>query len=156
MTRLQLAQRRAFQIAPGNAVILNGAAGPFIAMKALREGKEYFHHYLVDLDPPRDGTAGMIYVDPEELLADCGRRPEIELGTADDAGPPGVGDVFCNAKGTFLKLHEDPKSQKMYAFVKVDGGTLLRRQERGITAVHRRWRLKGLAGGLTVAEALAG
>lgn len=138
---------RSQEIPRGNVVIIEDGGETVVCLKAERQGKEYVHHYLIPLDPRRGPDLQLIYVDPEDEVVDCGCRVAIDPGPASDgAGPPApeVGDAFSNAAGLFLKVIEDPKSQKMFAFIGIDSGDALgqvrRRQERGLTAVYPHWR----------------
>jgi hypothetical protein len=131
----------------GNAVIVEEGGGTVVCLKAEREGKEYVHHYLIPLDPRRGPDLQLIYVDPEDEVVDCGCRVEIDPGEAvggSDKPAPEVGDALRNADGLFLKAIEDPKSQKMFAFIDIGAGPTLgqvrRRQERALTAVYPGWR----------------
>jgi len=75
-----------------------------------------------------------------------GEEPDFTLGGGAGAGPE-VGHIVTNAVGTFLKVIEDPKSQKMFAFVEISSGVVKSRQERGVTSVHLDWRVSGWGDG---------
>jgi hypothetical protein len=111
-----------------------------VCMKAEREGADYVHHYLVPVDPEFSEEARLIYVDPDDELVHWDGRIHIALADDGQAAAPDVGHVFTNAAGTFLKVIDDPKSQKMFAFVDIATGEIRRRQERGVTVVHTAWR----------------
>ncbi|MCB2102351.1 MAG: hypothetical protein KDE22_15850 [Rhodobacterales bacterium] len=141
---MQLERKPAFDIPPGHAVLVERGDACLVCLKAEREGKEYVHHYVVPLDP-RPGTAhDMIYVDPDDVLVDCGARPAIVLEAAAEGLDAGPGDIFRTARGTFIKVIEDPKTQKMFGYVDVATGRIERRRERGLEAVYRAWRVDGL------------
>ncbi len=161
-TAPRLKRTQAHGLPCGTAVMWPGrgdgsnAADMFICLKAERQGKEYVHHYLVAVDPtPGDGM-GLIYVDPDEMVVDCGCRLTLtpDLINSDQAAEaslsPGVGELFDTQAGRFLKVIEDPKSQKMFAFIHMapgpDFGQIRRRQERGVIAVYGRWRVTAAAG----------
>jgi len=149
---LILQRRKAFEIQRGNAVIHVEDGDALVCLKAEREGKEYVHHYLVVLDPAPEAGHGMIYIDPDDEVVDCGyvfayEMTEGEMRGATAAERADVGDVFQNAAGLFLKVTEDPKSQKMFAFVNIHSGEVMRRQERGVTKVFQEWRTTGLSTG---------
>ncbi len=136
------------EIPRGDAVIIHDGGETVVCLKAEREGKEYVHHYLVPLDPHRGRKLQLIYVDPDDPLVACGCRVVIDPGAAAGGTDPRaaqVGDVFKNAAGLFLKAIEDPKSQKMFAFIDIASGGALgqvrRRQERRLTAVYPQWRV---------------
>lgn len=128
----------------GNAVILEDDGEAVVCLKAERQGKEYVHHYLIPLDRRRGRELRLIYIDPEDEVMDCGLPVAIDPGEAAGSPAPEVGDAFRNAAGLFLKVIEDPKSQKMFAFIDIASGPTLgqvrRRQERRLSAVHPQWR----------------
>ncbi|MDH5750647.1 MAG: hypothetical protein OEY85_15160, partial [Rhodospirillales bacterium] len=104
--------------------------------------------YVVPLDPHPAHDMRLVYVDPEEELVECGGRAVFAL--AEGVTPEGwaeVGHIFQNDQGTFLKVIEDPKSQKMYAFVDIRSGEIRRRQERGVNTVFMQWRVEGMDSG---------
>ncbi|MCP5367258.1 MAG: hypothetical protein H6907_20700 [Hyphomicrobiales bacterium] len=140
---MRLQPTRAGSVACGNAVVVERDGEFLICLKAERAGKEYVHHYAVPVDPGRAGELGMIYLDPEDALLDCGHPPCFALD-AGESCPAEPGHIFENARGAFLKVVEDPKSQKMFAYVELSSGQLIRRQERGVAAVYRAWRITGL------------
>ena len=156
-----LERRKAFEIPRGNAVIFtddDGGGEAMVCLKTERHGKDYIHHYLVVMDPvPADGF-GMIYIDPEEELTDCGATFTYAMSEGVARGytrseQADVGDLFQNAGGFFLKLIDDPKSQKMFAFINIHSGAVMGRQERGVVAVFQEWRVSGLdPGGLSLDE----
>jgi hypothetical protein len=110
-------------------------------MKVEREGAEYVHHYLIQVSPKKPVDLGMIYIDPEETLIDRGGIPSFKLLSPEAHQKPQIGHIFKNDNGTFLKVIEDPKSQKMYAFINIASGEVKRRQERSINSVYSSWQI---------------
>ena len=138
--------RPADRIPCGHAVARPGDNG-ILYIKAERQGTEYVHHYLVQIDPAPDRKLALIYIDPDELLVDCHVRPIFNLSKPDDGSDgisPDVGHIFLNPKGVFLKVIEDPKSQKMFAFIDTKTGDVRRRQERHVSDVHVMWHIENL------------
>lgn len=135
-----LKRSKAYETPPGAAVVMAVDGVTVVCIKAERQGKEYVHHYVVPVDPSPGAETRLIYVDPED---DLHHGPErLEFSLAEDAGDgarPQVGHVLRNAAGTFLKVIEDPKSQKMFAYIDLDSGAVKSRQERGVTSVHMNW-----------------
>ncbi len=134
---------RADQIPCGHGVMRPGD-DKTLYIKTERQGTEYVHHYLVQIDPVPGENLALIYMDPEDLLIDCKARPAFGLEQSGEASAPAVGDIFKNPGGIFLKVIEDPKSQKMFAFIDIETGDVRRRQERRISDVHVTWRIEGL------------
>ncbi len=151
---ITLKRRKAFEVRRGNAVIFTGGGGgeAMVCLKTERQGKDYIHHYLVVMDPtPADGF-GMIYIDPEEELTDCSATFTYAMTEGVARGytrseRADVGDLLRNAGGLFLKVADDPKSQKMFAFIDIHSGAVMSRQERGVVAVFQDWRVRGLGTG---------
>ncbi len=133
----------AASIANGHGVFRLGGDGT-LYVKAERQGTEYIHHYLVQVDPVPGPGVALIYVDPDDLLIDCNARPAFGLDAIGEGVEPDVGDIFVNPKGVFLKVIEDPKSQKMFAFIDIATGDVRRRQDRKISGVHVDWRIDAL------------
>ena len=134
--------RMAFEIPCGHAVERPGDdTGDAIFIKAERQGTEYIHHYLIQISPVPTEALALIYVDPEEELIYRGGQPLFELSTGEDRGDPDIGHIFKNHQGTYLKVIEDPKSQKMFAFVDITSGDVKRRQERKVTTVYSSWQM---------------
>ena len=138
-------QQMAYQVPRGNAVRRPGVDQPdMVFIKAERLGTDYIHHYLIQIIPmPADGLA-MIYVDPEEMLIDCGGSARFEFSDGETRDDPGIGHIFENAQGTYLKVIEDPKSQKMFAFIDITSGEVKRRQERNVKTVYASWRARAV------------
>ena len=134
---------RADQVPSGQGVVRPGG-DTTIYIKAERQGTEYIHHYLVQIDPVPGDAMALIYMDPDDLLIDCNVRPSFKLAPAETKTAPNVGHIFANPKGVFLKAIEDPKSQKMFAFIDIETGDVRRRQERKVTGVHVEWRVESL------------
>ena len=51
-------------------------------MKAEREGTEYIHHYLIDINPPHLDNLSPVYIDPDVTLIDFGQMPMIEISNS--------------------------------------------------------------------------
>jgi len=137
--------KRVDRIPCGHVVVHPGGDGT-LYLKAERQGSEYVHHYLVQIDPVPGDELALVYIDPDDLMIDCNARPSFGLNrVSDDHGlRPGVGHIFRNPKGLFLKVIEDPKSQKMFAFIDTETGDVRRRQERHVSGVHVQWSLESL------------
>ena len=146
-------KKKAYEIPCGNAVIVPVGDGTALCMKAERMGKEYIHHYAVPLHPHPAAATALIYLDPEDEILDCRTTLTFTVGGAEAGAAPGVGDVFRSDKGTFMKVHEDPKSQKMFAYLNLETGEVMRRQERRLEAVYREWSAGG-GESVTVVELL--
>jgi hypothetical protein len=132
----------AYEIPCGHAVHRPGDIDPGnLYMKVEREGAEYVHHYLIQISPVKSVGLAMIYIDPEVTLIDRGGIPAFELLSPEDHKKPQVGHIFESDKGTFLKVIEDPKSLKMYAFINIATGEVKRRQDRNINMVYDAWRI---------------
>jgi len=134
---------RADQVPSGQGVVRPGG-DTTLYIKAERQGTEYIHHYLVQIDPVPGSALALIYMDPDDMLIDCNVRPSFKLAPAETVTAPDVGHIFANPKGVFLKVIEDPKSQKMYAFIDIATGDIRRRQERKISGVHATWQVENL------------
>ena len=139
-------KRIACEIPCGRAVNLPGDMDPGnIYMKVERKGADYIHHYLVQISPLKSIGLAMIYVDPEVTLIDRGVIPTFELLNSEAIKKPQIGHIFENDNGTFLKVKEDPKSLKMYAFINIASGEVKRRQERNINTVYDTWQITKIA-----------
>lgn len=132
-----VASRRAHEIPRGHVVSWPGEATLFI--KAERQGTDYIHHYLVQIDPVKAEGLALIYIDPEEVLVDAGCAPVFDYSNGESRPDPEIGHIFENPKGAFLKVIEDPKSQKMFAFIDITNGEVRRRQERDVKTVYAGW-----------------
>lgn len=133
--------RPAYEIGCGAVVIRTRGGGPAVCLKLDRIGKEYVHHYVIALEPATLGGMELIYVDPEEELFDCFATLEWDYGPSSE-GAPDVGHAFENRDGHFLKVIEDPKSQKMFGFVEPATGLVRLRQERHLKGVHKDWKAR--------------
>lgn len=146
-----LEKKQALDIRCGNAVIVETETGAVVCMKAEREGKEYIHHYAVPLHPVTQETAALIYLDPDQEIVDCVTQLTFTLSDADAQAAPDVGAVFRNFQGTFMKIREDPKSQRMFAYLNLETGQIKRRQEKKMEAVYREWNANGETESITLA-----
>jgi len=135
------AHRQAHEIGCGAVVIRSTEDGHAVCLKLDRIGKEYIHHYVIVLDPKPEGELELVYVDPEEKLFDCFATLDLDLGDA-EAVSPEAGDAFENKDGHFIKVLDDPKSQKLFGFVEPATGLVRIRQERNLKNVHPNWTAK--------------
>jgi len=133
--------RQAHEIGCGAIVIRSTDDGHAVCLKLDRIGKEYIHHYLIVLDPKPAGNLELVYVDPEEKLFDCFATFEFEPGAAVDVEPE-PGHAFENKDGHFIKVLDDPKTQKLFGFVEPATGLVRIRQERKLKSVHPDWTAK--------------
>ena len=133
--------RQAHEIGCGAVVIRSTEDGHAVCLKLDRIGKEYVHHYLIVLDPKPEGEMELVYVDPEDKLFDCFATLEFDVGEAEDV-PPEAGHAFENKDGHFIKLLDDPKTQKMLCYAEPATGLVRIRQERKIKSVHPNWTAK--------------
>lgn len=133
----------AYHVPRGHAVRRPGPEHPdTVFIKAERQGTEYIHHYLIQIAPRQADGLAMIYVDPEEMLIDSGVAPRFDCSHGETRDDPDIGHIFENARGTYLKVIEDPKSQKMFAFIDIASGEVKRRQERNVKTVYTSWRVE--------------
>lgn len=124
--------RPADQIPGGSFVAAILGDRRVLCMKAERVGKDYVNHFLVPLDPIDDRSQlALVYIDPDDEFV-----PVDGVSLALTDGPemvaPCVGDMFVNPTGSLLKVMDDPRSQKMYAYVDVATGAVRPRMEREI------------------------
>lgn len=139
MTDTAQAQHRpAHEIGCGAIVIRSTEDGHTVCLKLDRIGKEYIHHYVIELDPRPQGEMKLVYVDPDDELFDCFATMDLDLGAPTD-GAPDVGHAFENKDGHFIKVVDDPKSQKMFGFVEPASGLVRLRQERKLKCCHPDW-----------------
>jgi hypothetical protein len=117
----------AHRVPPGSIVTapLDGITGP--CLKVERPARDYVNHYLVPLTGERSHLA-LIYIDPELMLEPL-NGAALVLGT-EGVGHPETGDVFRTPKGTFLKVLDEPKAQKVFAFVDLATGLVRPRMDR--------------------------
>lgn len=135
------AHRQAHEIGCGAVVIRSTEDGHMVCLKLDRIGKEYIHHYVVVLDPKPQGAMELVYIDPEEQLFDCFATLDLEPGEADDCTLE-AGHLFENKEGHFIKVLDDPKSQKMLGYVETATGLVRIRQERAVKGVHPNWKAR--------------
>lgn len=135
------AHRQAHEIGCGALVIRSTEDGHAVCLKLDRIGKEYIHHYVVVLDPKPQGDLELVYVDPEEKLFDCFATMDLEPGEARDCSLD-AGHLFENKDGHFIKVLDDPKSQKMLGYVEAATGLVRIRQERSVKGVHPDWKAR--------------
>lgn len=149
--------RDAMSVTPGNVVILKTDNDVAAFIKTERIGKEYIHHYAVQIFPRAENDLGMVYLDPEDKIFDTGFTASFELGGATSGESPAPGHAFENAAGHFIKVIDDPKSQKMFGFIEISTGIVRRRQERGVKTVHSEWCAGCVDGGknISIDEVLA-
>jgi hypothetical protein len=139
-------ERMACEIPCGHAVNRPGNMDHGnLYMKVERKGTDYIHHYLVQISPLKSIILAMIYIDPEVTLIDRGFIPTFELLSSEAHQKPQIGHIFESDRGTFLKVIEDPKSLKMYAFINITSGEVKRRQERNINKVFETWQITMIA-----------
>lgn len=114
-----------------------------LCLKAERAGKGHVNHYLVPLEPLASGLRGMrlVYVDPDQPLEE--RAGTLALAPGEGAAEAAqVGDVLVTEAGeAFLKVFDDELSQRLWAYVALAGGQVLRRRERRAAGL-RAWRLE--------------
>ncbi len=142
---IKVVSRPAFAARAGAVLIIQGEDGPAVCMKVERRGLDFVRHYLVPLDPrPADG-AGLTYLDPEDEVMTCAGQFRFVLGEA-AGGSPGVGDVFTNSRGTFLKVaeHERFEGRKPLAYADLMTGEVRSRQEKAVKAVYPGWWIDGV------------
>ena len=139
--------RQAHEIGCGAIVIRTTADGQTVCLKLDRIGKEYVHHYLIPLSPRPNVGLELIYIDPEDMLFDCFAILDITYGDKQPGQTiPDAGHAFENEKGFFIKVLDDPKTQKMFGFVDPTTGLVCIRQERKIKAIHPDWDAKAKIG----------
>lgn len=137
--------KMAYDVPRGHAVERPGdEKSGTVFLKAERQGTDYIHHYLIQVSPMQAEGLALIYIDPEEMLNDLGCPPSFFLSHGEQKADPGIGHIFVNPKGTFLKVIEDPKSQKMFAFIDIASGEIKRRQDRNVSTVYSDWRMMEL------------
>jgi hypothetical protein len=135
-------ERPAHKIPCGHAVHRPNDMDPKnLFMKAERMGAAYIHYYLIQISLVGSIDLALIYIDPEENLIDLGYNPTFDLICTKACKKPKVGHIFKSENGTFLKVIEDPKSQKMHAFIDISSGEIKRRQERKINVIYDTWEI---------------
>lgn len=142
MSNTSLSKRPAHEIPCGHAVYRPDENDPKnVYMKVEREGAEYIHHYLIQINPSQSIDIELIYIDPEENLIDWRGIPTFDLLCSKAYKKPEIGHIFKSDNGTYLKVIEDPKSQKMFAFIDINSGEVKRRQERNVNTVYDIWKI---------------
>lgn len=133
----------AYRVSAGRFVIAEGDSNRVICLKAEREGKDHINHFLVPLDPVSDRRAlRLIYLDPEQLLLPLdGLSFAFTPGTDGEAAQ--IGDALTVGEDTWLKVLDDPASQRLYSYVDLASGQVRPRMER---QTHRlaHWRIERL------------
>ncbi|CAA7623639.1 hypothetical protein [Magnetospirillum sp. SS-4] len=117
----------AHRVPPGSLVTATVDGRAVLCLKVERPGRDYINHYLVALTAGRRDLA-LIYIDPDTPLA-VAEGAAIDLGEA-SGGYPDIGDAFATPSGTFLKLRDEPKAQKTFAYVDLATGLVRPRMER--------------------------
>ena len=142
MGNINPSKKTAQKIPCGHAVYRPNDKNPEnLYIKAERDGAEYIHHYLIQISPVKSFDLAMIYIDPEVILIDCGIIPTFKFSCTKNYKKPEIGHIFENNNSTFLKVIEDPKSLKMFAFIDLISGKVKRRQERNIKKIYDRWEI---------------
>jgi hypothetical protein len=116
----------AHRIPPASLVnaTLDGVAT--LCLKVERTARDYVNHYLIPLAAERRRLA-LVYIDPDMPLSPA--EGKLELGEA-SGGYPDIGDAFVTPAGTFLKLLDEAKAQKVFAYVDLATGQIRPRMER--------------------------
>ena len=124
------------QIKPGSFVTAMIGGAPVLCLKVERHGRDYVNHYLVPLAAESDRrTLALVYVDPDQPL-----EPALGVALAFGATSgtfPDVGDAFATPKGVHLKLRDEAKAQKVFAYLDLATGLIrprMDRQTQGVVA----------------------
>jgi hypothetical protein len=129
----------AHRITPGSFVTATLEGAAVLCLKVEREARDYVNHYLVPLAPCPDRRAlALVYVDPEDSFAAATARLELDTPVPGDAD---IGDVLVADGTAYLKLLDDPRSQKLFCFVDMATGLVRPRPKRGPTMVAG-WRVE--------------
>jgi hypothetical protein len=135
--------KRAYEIEPGKMVSFILDEEAVICLKALRQGRDFIHHYLVPLSgQSRSASMALIYVDPEAMLDELENSLRLALGEGEAGTTVSVGEIFANPSGKFLKVQDTDKTQRLYAYVEIETGDVRIRQERNVSMVFRAWGLE--------------
>lgn len=119
----------AHDIAPGRFVTAEINGVTVLCLKTERSGRDYTNHYLIVLDPaPEYGTLALIYLDPDHPLTVIDDR--VFSFAEGKAGLPEIGDAFATLMGPHLKVQDEPKAQKVFAYVDMTTGLIRPRMER--------------------------
>lgn len=120
----------AYRVAAGHLVLTPWQAGRLLALKAERQGKDHVNHFLVPLDPwPDRRSMRLLYLDPETALLPVAGMALAFSPRADGDGPE-VGDAIDTGSATWLKVLDDPQSQRLFCYVEVGSGLVRPRMER--------------------------
>jgi len=119
----------AHQIAAGSFVTAEIAGAAVLCLKVERHGRDFLNHYLIPLGADGDRRAlSLVYIDPDQPLVPV---TGATLVFGDSAATfPDVGDAFATPKGAYLKLRDDPKAQKVFAYVDLATGLIRPRMDR--------------------------
>jgi len=141
--------RPAFEIPPGNAVLV-GAEPGVLCLKGQRRAKKYVQDYVVALAPMAEGGPRLDFVDPETELADGGQPLRFVAGaeTVGEAGArphPQPGDLMRNEMGLWLAVWETDGIYRFVSYIDVTTGEVRRLRKGAIGTVYRDWRIDGPA-----------
>ncbi|RAU23317.1 hypothetical protein CU669_04045 [Paramagnetospirillum kuznetsovii] len=126
----------AFRIASGSFVLARLDGMDTLCLKAERSGRDYTNHYLIILEPPADRDAmRLVYIDPDHDLSVIADKAFAFEPIA--AEGPGVGDAFATPQGPHLKVMDEAKAQKHFAYVDMQNGLIRPRMERHAQTVLR-------------------
>jgi hypothetical protein len=129
----------ACKIEPGRFVTAHLTGAAVLCLKVERHGRDYVNHYLIPLEPHGGRRAlALVYIDPDHPLEPA-PGVALEFGEASTAFPD-IGDAFATPKGPHLKLRDEPKAQKVFAYVDLATGLIrprMERQTQGVVA----WRV---------------
>lgn len=123
--------RPAHDIAAGTVVTASLDGAVVLCLKVERIARDYINHYLVPLDPVTDRRRlALVYIDPDHaLVAVEGARVVVE-DDPDGSPFPETGDAFAGPTGPVIKLLDDPRAQKLHAYVDLTSGQVRPRLER--------------------------
>lgn len=117
------------QIKPGSFVTAEIAGGLVLCLKVERHGRDYVNHYLIPLESNGDRRLlTLVYTDPDHPLTPVDGAA-LAFGETSTAFPD-VGDAFVTPKGIHLKLRDEPKAQKVFAYVDLATGLIRPRMDR--------------------------
>jgi hypothetical protein len=145
--------RQAHEIPPGQAVVrpVDGSVG----MKVQQIAKDFVRHYFLPLEPMAAEGLKLVYLDPEDELADCGGPVRLSLGKGRAPGPGERGAAFRNARATFLAARQADReytmseAQRFYKselFIDLTSREVLSRQDRNVAEIFPDWKVDGMAG----------
>lgn len=144
---ITLQKKYAWEVLAGQIVVCKDDAGTAtICMKVERKGLDFVRHYLVPVSPMPEGGPALEYLDPDDEVQFCEGQFHFALGETSEGGIE-AGTVFINARGIYLKVGEHARfeGRKPDAYVDLATGEVRSRQEKKITAIHRDWRIDGVA-----------